>query len=178
MCRRVTWQRLTGLTTTWRWTGSTWAVVPSLLNPGPVVAAGVAYEPVGQQLVLFGGAAESIGPVDGTWTFGPLGWLPAFPRDKPLAHAQVSMATDEADHAVMLFGGSSTSDLGSQVVYSDATWLWSGQNWRQLSLLESPSARSGAVLQPLGDGSILLFGGSGPGGFRTDTWTYGRIAAP
>ncbi len=40
-------------------------------------------------------------------------------------------------------------------------------------------SRSGAVLEPLGDGSILLFGGAAPGFTdRTDTWIYGRVGPP
>jgi hypothetical protein len=72
------------------------------------------------------------------------------------------MATDEPAGGVLLFGGSSRDELTTIVTYSDDTWLWNGLTWRRLSLLYSPPARSSAVLEPLGDGSILLFGGSGP----------------
>jgi hypothetical protein len=165
------------IATTWRWTGSTWAVQPSVLNPGFSLGPGMAYDPITKQVVFFGGALASIGAGDATWTFGSLGWLPAFPADKPVRQLTPSMATDAADGGVLLFGGSYPSEQSGDPVYTDATWLWTGQNWRRLTLLYSPSPRSGAVLAPLGDGSILLYGGSGPPILSqlTDTWIYGRV---
>ena len=97
-------------TTTWRWTGSNWVIQPSALNPGFNLGPSMAYDPAAQQLVLFGGALPGIGAVDGTWTFGSLGWLPVFPPDKPFQQTFPAMATDTADGGVLLFGGSHSSD--------------------------------------------------------------------
>jgi hypothetical protein len=91
-----------------------------------------------------------------------------FPADNPPAHQPeqaMSMATDEPDQGVMLFG-------------NDGAWIWHAGSWhRPAATLEVPASRTGAVLVPLGNGSVLLSGGQRFPDFLTDTWIYGRTGA-
>ena len=162
-------------TTTWQWTGSTWQVLPSLLNPGPRASAGLAYDPVKHELVLFGGGIPDHGATDATWTLGNYGWLPAFPADKPRPETPVSMTTDGADQAIMVFDGVDSA-TSSRLVFAGDTWLYNGQNWRLVPQLYSPSPRGGALLAPLGGDRVLLAGGFTESQQLTDTWIYGRAA--
>jgi hypothetical protein len=86
------------------------------------------------------------------------------------------MATDHADQHVIVFGGFSDATNGPQL--SDETWLWTGQDWRLLPQLFSPSQRDGAVLEPLSGDRVILYGGYSAAGFSTETWIYGRAAPP
>ncbi|MEX1367531.1 MAG: kelch repeat-containing protein [Nannocystaceae bacterium] len=84
-------------------------------------------------------------------------------------HGMVGLADDRA----VLFGGRQAD--GTRV--SD-TWVFEGElgDWMPLSPAQSPSARDTPALASVGQGRVLLFGGtetSGPAGFvtpRDDTW--------
>jgi hypothetical protein len=84
------------------------------------------------------------------------------------------------DGKLVLFGGSDCS--GS---YPDPswtcnnladTWLFDGAAWTQVFPAESPPARNGGVMAPLG-GILVLYGGATPNaspncGLLDDTWTW------
>jgi N-acetylneuraminic acid mutarotase len=77
------------------------------------------------------------------------------------------------DGKLLLFGG--TTRAGS---ISD-TWTWDGSAWTELHVI-GPSARSGAVMAPLG-GRLFLFGGAhydAAGNAKTlsDTWAWDGLA--
>jgi hypothetical protein len=72
----------------------------------------------------------------------------------------------------ILFGGA-----GEEALLAD-TWTCDGAAWTQLHVT-GPSARQGAVMAAVGDGSLILFGGlvgSAPGGVDShtlgDTWRW------
>jgi len=81
-----------------------------------------------------------------------------------------SLASDPADHSVVLFGGCGG---GSCDVGSNTTWVESNGVWTALSPAVSPPARWGAMMawDPV-DGYVLLFGGNQDGHLFNDTWAF------
>jgi hypothetical protein len=157
---------VTGKAKTWRWTGDTWADVPSLLNPGPLAFPGMAYDASSAQFVLFGGLIADHGATTATWELSrEYGWLPRFtsahPPDQPNL-TPVTMAPDPVDHGVMVFA-------------DDGAWIWNGRDWHQAGpFADAPAGRWNAYLLSIGNGKMLLYGGTSGSTSFTDTWTYGR----
>jgi hypothetical protein len=56
---------------TWKWLGGTWEKVDATPRPLGRAAAAMAYDPATGQVVLFGGADESLAPLDDTWSLAP-----------------------------------------------------------------------------------------------------------
>jgi len=97
-----------------------------------------------------------------------------------------SLLFDAVTHGITASGGTATVSLGSGGVlafggeyssgaYSDSSWVigFDGISWSFLRLDGSlhPSARKGAQVARLSEGSILLFGGYN-GSYLSDTWRF------
>jgi hypothetical protein len=54
--------------TTEKWTGTEWTTIPEMVAPPPRGFAVMAYDPLTQQTLLFGGSGQN-GAYDDTWTF-------------------------------------------------------------------------------------------------------------
>jgi hypothetical protein len=96
----------------------------------------------------------------------PPQWTQRVPMKSPSARYGHSMAYDSVRKKVVLFGGSSATEL-----FND-TWEWDGINWAKADALTAPSKRYNASM--IFDSSInkmVLFGGQNmvP---NDDTWTY------
>ena len=72
-------------------------------------------------VVLFGGANNSRGELDSTWTWGGSTWAKQNPAAHPSARASAAMAYDAATGNVVLFGGVGVA--GDSVPFGD-TWIW------------------------------------------------------
>jgi len=95
----------------------------------------------------------------------------------PPARAGAAIATDEARHQVLLFGGS-PSPLGQVPPVLGDTWIWDGTGWSERHPDPAPPARTGAVAAyDAAHAVVVLFGGTGlddkgaPVPFAA-TWTW------
>lgn len=126
----------------------------------------MAYDPVRQQVVLFGG-----GSVADTWLWNGSNWTQASPAVSPPPRGAASMAFDAAHSQMVLFGGiqpnSATARLGD-------TWLWDGTNWTQPTVSNGPSARDGqAMAYDAVHGQMVMFGGIDLNGSPlNETWLW------
>jgi hypothetical protein len=107
---------------TWQWTGSSWQQLVPIDSPPPVGDACMAFDPVGHDLVLFGGTSFGSGGftfADGTWIWTGTNWVSQPTTAAPTARSGCGTAGDPASMQVVLFGGSSAqhSNLGG-------TWIW------------------------------------------------------
>lgn len=154
---------------TWLWDGDQWIEGPS--GPSPRKDAAVAYDPVRNVVVLFGGETTT-GPereVDAqTWEWNGSAWTLS-PAEGPSARYGHAMAFDPVGGGVILFGGNTIDH------FRDDTWRWDGTAWAVLSPPgETPSARDRHVMAcDHSEQKILMFGGddSGPG-VLGDTWEW------
>lgn len=131
--------------------------------PGGRNSAGLAYDPVRQEAILFGGYNGSSLGDTWAWRGGP-NWIHLVPANSPPDRWGHGMVWDAARQQIVLFGG--TRNTGRL----NDTWTWDGTNWTQRLPVTSPSARDSFCLA--GDDAhqrVVLFGGS-TGGAETWLW--------
>jgi hypothetical protein len=136
----------------------------------PVARLNLAIAPFGHsgQAILYGGAWNTTLFAD-TWRWDGSSWTLLQPAVNPGMLAQHAMAYDEARGQIVLFGGLA----GAAPVPSSATWVWDGNNWRQMQPAVSPPARFGhAMAYDAASQKVVLFGGYGDYGETNDTWTW------
>ncbi len=132
------------------------------------------YDPVHQNVVLFGGL-DTNGQTQGdTWIWNGVDWIYATPviAPSPSARNSYAMAFDVSSQKVILFGGEDAS-LNSL----NDTWTWNGTNWTQVTALSTvPPVREGAgMAYDSALGEVVLFGGQqsplSPN-YLNDTWAW------
>jgi hypothetical protein len=153
---------------TWTWDGSSWTKESPAHDPPRRYGSSMAYDPIHDQVVLFGG----LGPNDmndmptrrgDTWTWDGSDWTKQTPVNNPLPLPATPMAFDPATGTVILVQGAKT-------------WSWDGSTWTDLSVPGGPLLQTGGGARLVFDSNAngLLFGAfdadPGPDG---STWHYG-----
>jgi len=124
--------RLTGVVRgdMWRWNGLSWSqLTPGLAVPPPRQGAGIAFDPVQQRAVLFGGMDQNDLPYADAWTFDGVTWTPI--ASGPPSRGYHAMAWDAAGQRVVVHGGTGAGSFGP--VQRVDTWAWNGSFWQQLA---------------------------------------------
>jgi hypothetical protein len=143
-------------------------------GPPARFGAGMAYDSVRENAVLFGGYGSStvtpgqLVPLGDTWTWNGNAWQLAA-TSGPSPRANTCLAFDSKRGVVVLFGG----DVNS-VPRPAETWEWDGQTWA-LRATTGPSPRSGfnQMVFDSARGVVVWYGGSqGPNDYRADTWEW------
>lgn len=144
---------------------------PNASPPGTWLGS-LAYDPVDQEVVAFGGCDISICPQNYTWVFSHGVWTNITnPQDAPPARYAATMDFDPNMGGLLLFGGLANSG------YLNDTWLFSGGAWTNLSWVgPAPSIRGFASMtfdpDPEVNGSVV-WGGFNPSvGDVNDTWVW------
>jgi hypothetical protein len=131
----------------------------------------MAYDPVDQYVVLFGGDNESTSNAySDTWTFAGGTWTELSPSTSPPARYAGGMTWDAADGYLLLFGG---HDYPSGVDYGD-TWTFVHGTWTELFPTSAPAPRwRFAMAYDFTDRYVVLYGGTDNGTtYYADTWTF------
>jgi hypothetical protein len=166
---------------TWIWDGSAWSQLTfgaGASVPPARSAAGMAWDSFSNTVVLFGGKTSGSANLGDTWVFDGTSWSQdtTCTLGCPSARRQVTMASDDINRAVLLFGGTSAgSTLGD-------TWLWHhGTGWEpQPPSSPNPLSRSQSVAayDPESHG-VVMFGGNHfdsatvpPSAILDDTWVW------
>jgi hypothetical protein len=107
---------------------ASWKKLSPAGSPTARAAHAMAYDPVGHDVVMFGGFDATSYLAD-TWTFDGTSWNQATPATSPTARAGAAMADDSVTGQLVLFGGYDGSS------YLGDTWLWDGatSTWRSRS---------------------------------------------
>ncbi len=141
-------------------------------SPPATYESSMAYDPVDQLTVYFGGCGNTVCPDNQTWAFANGHWANLTdPFHAPPARRYGSMVYDPNMGGLLLFGG-----LGVTVALND-TWLFRDGLWTNLTWIgKAPPARYGAGMtfdpSPEENGTIL-FGGIVSGiGYWNDTWIW------
>ncbi len=165
---------------TWTWSGVNWTQqFPPVSPPARNARQAMAYDPVSQRVVLFGGMGSDNGRYGGTpfgdtweWNGRTKIWTEVFPAASPSPRA-APIVFDSAQNAIVLFGGDDGCGDGCRTIYND-TWTWNGVTWTQAFPPSSPSARGyhmmayDGVLQ-----QVVMFGASqSPPSALNDTWAW------
>lgn len=151
------------LTDTWEWNGVDWVQIPTANHPLPLrYAADMAYDAVGNGLVLFSGYP---GALPDTWYFDGVNWTQRTTVNAPPGRWDHTLATDPIRGRIVLFGGSNTAD----------TWEFDGVDWLQRTPATLPPGRyDDYMAYDLRRGQVVMFGGDN----RNDTWVYQTPAQP
>jgi PKD repeat protein len=143
-----------------------WFNLTNQNGPTPRELAAIAYDPVANDTVLFGGGQFGAGVIyDDTWAYSNGTWTQLHPALSPPGLIGAGLVYDASDGYMLLFGGYDGS-------FSNETWAFSGGQWRQLLPLHAPSVRwLFGMTYSASDRGVLLFGG---GDFSPlgDTWLF------
>lgn len=130
----------------------------SLRNAGAPPArygAAVAFDPVSQELLLFGGATagNQAHPGDATrlgdtWAWDGKTWTQLHPATSPPSLYGGQMVVDPNTGHLLLVSGSGQLDANG-ILVQQGTWSWDGQNWNHIgdTPLQMPFAVAGADSQ-------------------------------
>ncbi|CAN5829229.1 hypothetical protein BH11MYX3_BH11MYX3_02710 [soil metagenome] len=155
---------------TWLFDGTLWSMPAPGKRPGARHQHAMAYDPVRDRTVLFGGSDAS-GVLGDTWIWDGTTWSQPATPIAPAPRASPSLAFDPARGTVVLFGGSNGT------VTLDDSWEWDGSTWRPITTANRPAARQGASFtsDPV-HGDMILVGGTVDISLttavqgRSDTW--------
>lgn len=153
----------------------TWKQKTPTYSPPTLAWAAMAYDPVADQMILFGGAQSINGGTtfDKTYSWNGTTWAELTPANKPSARWTHGMAYDEKRKRIVLFGGLAT-DQGSSAL--NDTWEWTGSDWTKITTAKSPPARGihGAIAYDAKRERVVIRGGgTAPGStLYGDTWEY------
>jgi len=161
------------------WPRGGWVPLHPEHTPGRRANSAVAYDPVRQKVVLFGGISDWLGSgflyEKDTWEWDGNDWIEMKPKTIPPARIGHMMTYDEKHGVVVMFGG---QDKSGSYMLAD-TWVWDGKDWMQMSPDNYPSGRRGGQLfydHQLG--KVILSGGhyyASPDKIITplnDTWEW------
>ncbi len=104
-----------------------------------------------------------------TWIWKDGSWFQSHPTNQPPPRAKFTMAYDEANNQIVVFGG-----VYGETLYDD-TWAWDGNNWTKIETTHTPPARCcSAMAYDQSLGKILLYGGwdSRTNTFLNDLWLW------
>ena len=163
----------------WAWESwSGWVPLPSSVTPPATSGMAMAFDPVSDYMVLFGGwygcGFLCIGFYNQTWEFyGGEWWLVHPSGPTPLGRDDAGMVWDPQISALLMYGGG-YGFLGLFAV--NETWTFAADRWSNLTgaLAGAPPAMSSLVLVPdAGGGPPIAFGGySLTLGYTPWTWVF------
>jgi hypothetical protein len=93
---------------TWTWDGSNWTQQFPTTQMPYVFYSSAAYDPVLQQVIVFGGD-ESSGPENATWAWAGSDWVQLHPLQSPSARDSMGTVYDFSTHELIMFGGQGLS---------------------------------------------------------------------
>jgi hypothetical protein len=125
-----------------------WTDLEPKHSPPPVFGGSLAYDPVHDEVVLFGGGHVAERAPDGrlagytgTWVFDPRAndWRELPRGTEPPPRMNTRLVTDTRNHVLVLFGGDGQSH------YLADTWLFDLKTraWRRSRATRGPEARAG-----------------------------------
>ena len=138
-----------------------WRVIPTTLSPCPRFNHGMVYDPINQQIILFGGVEiQNYNRLSDTWVFNftTNQWSELNTSNSPPVRSDMSYYYDEVLEALIIFGGYTQNDQ----LLND-TWCFYTQNnsWVEVNTVNTPIARYGhhMIYDPVNQVG-LMFGGS------------------
>lgn len=132
-----------------------WSAQVPASAPVARASAGVAFDPVRNQTVLFGGVGGD-GVYGDTYTWNGTTWTQQHPVHSPPARQLPYMAFDAAQGVTVLYGGWD----GTQLL--DDTWTWNGTDWTEQHPANTPGGWAEGAMDYLpATGEVYLFGGVG-----------------
>ena len=162
---------------TWEWDGVRWWQRASG-SPAPPERTQLAWDPVSQRVLSFGGFVSiggGFGTTNETWAYDGVAWTMLSPSQRPSSRYRHVMATDTRRGRVVMFGGQPYGYLGD-----NETWEWTGTDWMKMSpaggVAPPPLDGASMAYDPLRE-QCVLFGGNQNwvayyGFYSRETWEW------
>ncbi len=116
----------------WEWKSATgWHKVASAAGPDGVSTFSLAYDPVRQRVVLWGGRNTQSLPLDDTWEWDGVRWQWMTPINRPPVAGFPALFHVEQLGGIVWVGG---MHINTGRTLADV-WLWDGINWKQLAYM-------------------------------------------
>jgi hypothetical protein len=170
----------TNLDQTWVWDGTHWTHVV-LTGPHPSARAyhALAYDPLRERVVLFGGGADGAAVLNDTWEWDGSAWaeIPTLPGG-PMARRFSSAVFYPPRGKIVMYGGLT----GSGSTQNDM-WEWAGDHW---DLIAQVGPQRSTICLASDDTTLLMYGGVDEHGlavgttflFRNNQWSEYTGFAP
>ncbi len=131
----------------------------------------LAYDPIRNQIILFGGRAYFNFGSTVTYAWNGTNWINLSPVVSPVGRTGHSMVTDTARSRIVMFGGYNGNLL-------EDTWEWDGGGWMQIATSGATPGRRGnsGMSFDTERGVTILFGGNHGTGVLGDTWEWDGTA--
>ncbi|CAG0981063.1 hypothetical protein PHYC_01768 [Phycisphaerales bacterium] len=154
---------------TWEWDGAAWT---EKAVGGPAPAArnvhAMAYDPVRQRTILFGGS-EGTNFLNDTWEWDGAAWTLVDSGTGPSGRLFHSLAFDPVTQRVILFGGHPGGASAGD------TWAWDGVSWTQLAVPGPAPRYATSLALDAARNQLVLYGGADSTNFA-DTWEFDGLA--
>jgi hypothetical protein len=152
---------------TWEFKNLQWAQLSVSSAPSARSEHGMAYDPVRQRVVLYGGQDGSANLAD-TWEWGGSSWHLITTNNSPGPLRSHAMCFHAGIGKVVLFGG-----VGGSPHWSSQTWVFDGVDWAAVVTAQQPSGREWhGMAYDMARGVAVVYGGSTGGTQPTDTWEF------
>lgn len=124
----------------WEYDGTDWTKITAANPPGGREKAMLAYDPVTERVMLFGGAAQAP-PTNDVWFWNGSTWSQYTNTGRPEARDKAMMVGDTAHHQVVLFGGDNGTN-GATPRPGAREWTWNGSTWATKQTIPPPISNS------------------------------------
>ncbi|HZN39227.1 MAG TPA: hypothetical protein VFD82_10515 [Planctomycetota bacterium] len=165
---------LTAIAVTAGTASAQWAQLSPVTSPPARSAAGMAYDPINNRLMLFGGASVFT-QFNDTWTYDGTNWTQQSPAASPPAKHSMDIVFDLSRGVFVMYGGNATfTNPGT-----NQTWEYDGVTWTQRFPANNPGNLGlHAMAYDSVRNVVVLFGGM-PGGNpivdSNETWEYDGV---
>ncbi len=129
---------------TWTWDGAEWTQL-QVAGPTPRVGANIAYDPLRDRVLLYGGLTSAGRPTD-TWEWDGQRWR-LLSETGPEIVGERSMAFDPSIGRIILFDG--------RTGRPSKTWVWTGHIWLLIAT-NGPAVSSYALVTDTAQGRIVM----------------------
>ncbi|WP_424317117.1 Kelch repeat-containing protein [Haloferula sp.] len=151
---------------TWVRETPNWSISNPTVSPPPRTSSAMAYDPVRQEIIMFGGGAGAVRS-DDTWSYNGTTWTLKNPTSRPPARSSHAMVFDLERGEIVLYGG-----FDGTTRFSD-TWVFDGTDWIEKTPATTPGPLyAHAMAYDTGLKKTLLFGGIDASQYSSRTWTW------
>ncbi|MBK6687790.1 MAG: hypothetical protein IPG45_25165 [Deltaproteobacteria bacterium] len=165
-----------GFDDTWIWRSreETWELLPTVGSPGPRFNAAMAYDPVSQQVRIYGGSPDFISMLAEPYSLIGDEWRPwtSTGTVAPPPRAQAELVYDAQGTELLLLGGYDPPSDALQPAQDAYAYDLRAGRWRTITKPNDVVVPVATAASADPTGAVLLFGGGAGAEPAADTWIW------